>query len=500
MRRSISFLFFLLAALLMTSAVLAQAEPDTDGDGTVDSKDRCPAEAGPSLLQGCPDADSDGVPNIDDACAGLPGIIENRGCPKDSDGDGVGDFEDSCPNDGGPASNGGCPIPPDSPVPTPTPQPEPPAFNPLELPLTGPCVATPYLNGRVNGRAADGAIIAVLEPDSAYPVGGFIARPNDPQPAAYIKYGDIKGDAQSTDPGQPSAAFAPTFTGGVFVATNTLKFGGDCQSPAILIGLLLPAVQKVREAAARLPANENDGFHRLFGDVNGDSVATYEVSLTGILIGLLQGAQDGASASGSGGGAGKATFQDLHFSQSIRGILIGMIVQGEDGDTVEFDLTNSPDTAAAADFLLTLDTVEGESSELPPAPGAILWLLNQLTKFDSTNDIVREAASCEEQVFDQLAALGATAHVVPTSYGAEFMVRLPEGAQEPSDPCAGPASVNLYHLRWTASEDGSTQAPLLKVGRGALVFANGVGIGFDGSLCVDLQPDGAEPLCLPAVQ
>ena len=60
------------------------SNPDTDGDGIPDTKDRCPEEAGPEELQGCPDTDGDGVSNIDDACPDQAGSAEMNGCP-DSD-------------------------------------------------------------------------------------------------------------------------------------------------------------------------------------------------------------------------------------------------------------------------------------------------------------------------------------------------------------------------------------------------------------------------------
>jgi len=113
---------------------------DRDGDGIVDSLDRCPDDKGTAALQGCPDKDGDGIADMDDKCpdvAGLakyggcpipdrdkdgindeedkcpdvPGVARYQGCPvPDSDGDGVNDEEDKCPNEAGPASNFGCPV------------------------------------------------------------------------------------------------------------------------------------------------------------------------------------------------------------------------------------------------------------------------------------------------------------------------------------------------------------------------------------------------------
>jgi len=56
---------------------------DSDGDGLVDSVDKCPYEKGPIAQDGCPD--------------------------RDSDNDGILDKYDECPTKKGPASNNGCP-------------------------------------------------------------------------------------------------------------------------------------------------------------------------------------------------------------------------------------------------------------------------------------------------------------------------------------------------------------------------------------------------------
>lgn len=62
-----------------------KVEPkDTDGDGIVDSLDKCPT---------------------------VKGIAKYHGCPiPDTDGDGLSDEEDKCPTVAGPKSNGGCPV------------------------------------------------------------------------------------------------------------------------------------------------------------------------------------------------------------------------------------------------------------------------------------------------------------------------------------------------------------------------------------------------------
>ena len=85
---------------------------DTDGDGVVDAKDKCPYDPGYVYLEGCMDADKDGINDREDACPYLPGVESNHGCPtrlKDSDGDGIPDAEDHCVYLKGELIFGGCP-------------------------------------------------------------------------------------------------------------------------------------------------------------------------------------------------------------------------------------------------------------------------------------------------------------------------------------------------------------------------------------------------------
>jgi hypothetical protein len=91
-------------------------DPDTDGDGFLDSADRCPDQGGRDVdkHQGCPDSDGDGLIDREDACAGESGdVSRHRGCP-DGDGDGIPEGSggsDRCPGLGGrdAAKHGGCP-------------------------------------------------------------------------------------------------------------------------------------------------------------------------------------------------------------------------------------------------------------------------------------------------------------------------------------------------------------------------------------------------------
>ena len=85
-------------------------DPDNDGDGIPDSRDKCPNEAedkdGFQDEDGCPnpDNDGDGIPDIADKCPNEPedkdGFEDEDGCPDpDNDHDGFPDAVDKCPND-----------------------------------------------------------------------------------------------------------------------------------------------------------------------------------------------------------------------------------------------------------------------------------------------------------------------------------------------------------------------------------------------------------------
>ena len=86
--------------------------PDTDKDGINDEEDKCPTVAGTAKYKGCPipDGDNDGVNDEEDKCPTVAGVARHNGCPiPDTDNDGVNDDEDKCPNTPGPKSNKGCP-------------------------------------------------------------------------------------------------------------------------------------------------------------------------------------------------------------------------------------------------------------------------------------------------------------------------------------------------------------------------------------------------------
>lgn len=88
-------------------------ELDSDGDGIVDSKDKCPKVPAPGTKDGCPpDSDGDGIPDAKDKCPKVPAPGTKDGCPPDSDGDGIVDANDRCPTVPAPGTKDGCP--PDS--------------------------------------------------------------------------------------------------------------------------------------------------------------------------------------------------------------------------------------------------------------------------------------------------------------------------------------------------------------------------------------------------
>ena len=98
--------------------VLLTEKNDSDGDGVVDDKDRCPnTPRGVKVdMSGCPlDSDGDGVADYKDKCPNTPrgAKVDMSGCPLDSDGDGVLDYKDQCPGTprGTPVDVTGCPIP-----------------------------------------------------------------------------------------------------------------------------------------------------------------------------------------------------------------------------------------------------------------------------------------------------------------------------------------------------------------------------------------------------
>ena len=89
-------------------------EKDTDGDGIMDSQDKCPTVPGVAKYNGCPvpDTDGDGINDDNDKCPTVKGLAKYNGCPvPDRDRDGINDEEDKCPDVPGVARYQGCPLP-----------------------------------------------------------------------------------------------------------------------------------------------------------------------------------------------------------------------------------------------------------------------------------------------------------------------------------------------------------------------------------------------------
>lgn len=87
---------------------------DTDQDGVIDEKDRCPSVPGSVKYEGCPipDTDGDGLNDEQDQCPTISGSTKYQGCPiPDTDGDGWDDEKDQCPNEKGIEKYNGCPAP-----------------------------------------------------------------------------------------------------------------------------------------------------------------------------------------------------------------------------------------------------------------------------------------------------------------------------------------------------------------------------------------------------
>lgn len=103
----------LLRTFASVNTIIFKDSSDRDGDGIVDSLDKCPDEKGVLQYDGCPipDSDNDGIADDVDKCPTIAGSLKNNGCPPgDKDGDKINDDEDKCPAEPGVARNGGCPI------------------------------------------------------------------------------------------------------------------------------------------------------------------------------------------------------------------------------------------------------------------------------------------------------------------------------------------------------------------------------------------------------
>jgi hypothetical protein len=90
---------------------------DDDGDGVMNTDDKCPKDSGKKENNGCPDTDKDGIHDGEDQCPDKPGDKDCFGCKcpppppcpgdADDDRDGVCNRQDKCPNQFG--NFNGCP-------------------------------------------------------------------------------------------------------------------------------------------------------------------------------------------------------------------------------------------------------------------------------------------------------------------------------------------------------------------------------------------------------
>jgi OOP family OmpA-OmpF porin len=103
--------------VMVTMYTIAPIDKDSDNDGVLDSKDKCPdtPEGVKVDDDGCPfDSDNDGVLDYKDTCPDTPADVkvDENGCPFDSDEDSVLDYKDSCPDTpkGLQVNPEGCPI------------------------------------------------------------------------------------------------------------------------------------------------------------------------------------------------------------------------------------------------------------------------------------------------------------------------------------------------------------------------------------------------------
>jgi outer membrane protein OmpA-like peptidoglycan-associated protein len=65
----------------------ADSAKDSDGDGIIDSNDKCPGHKGTAKYMGCPtpDSDGDGINDDDDKCPAVAGTAATNGCPAFAD-------------------------------------------------------------------------------------------------------------------------------------------------------------------------------------------------------------------------------------------------------------------------------------------------------------------------------------------------------------------------------------------------------------------------------
>ncbi|HEX9702795.1 MAG TPA: hypothetical protein VGA19_08065 [Rhodospirillales bacterium] len=153
------------------------------------------------------------------------------------------------------------------------------------------------LLGRDTGKGATGELLPAVKPTGLVAYGGFNG-------GVRVAVGDVNGDGGQKGPSRLAGLGSLNGLGSMnelFVNSR----GGDQGD-----GLLLPAVQKVREAAARSQA----GAHASGGGGGAGKVAMQDFHFAPGADKALN-FSNVAQGAGGGGGAGKVQMQDFHFAR-----------------------------------------------------------------------------------------------------------------------------------------------------------------------------------------
>jgi hypothetical protein len=449
MKMSHRFLLMIFLFALLTAPLAHAQVGDRDGDGVGDDVDQCISDPGPASLLGCPgsDVDNDRTEDSVDACPGVPGIPENNGCPV-----------------GGTDSTGGT----DSSNTTPTA----PQLNTIRPPEdTDECMAASYLNGRVRIRQEPNSAAATLgfiEPNTVFPVLALISNPSGETYLTY-KLKDVLVSSLTDGTGEQAG----------YSALDTLTLNGNCEQA---VALLLPAVQKVREAAARSSAGGGphvkvfDGSTGLLEFQFFDPTGPLEAAF--LKLGDIKGESTDAPDD-------SLVFDDFTIGDPVepQPILVGILYKI--GKFLVTCCPHDPDQ---------VDPGAGDDCE-GCDPGG--------TGGDTDGD---GQAFCEDKYVTDLAAAGAQAVGSPTEDGGlELWIVLPDGVEPPSHDCDDTGKGSTPKIM-EGIADGTRMLPVptsvqfpYKLGiltPDAVVLGDGsVKFGVDGSICMDLQLPGAPSAC-----
>lgn len=215
----LAILVIVLLTLMSIPSVFAQQPPrDGDGDGVLDNVDSCPNAAGPSSNSGCP---------VSTENSGGGGAVPTE---RDRDGDNVPNDSDGCPDTFGAQDNFGCPR--EIPTPAPAENNDQEQVNLPALPTDGDCVVATAVSEGVNARQyphSESEIMGRLDPRYLY-LASFILQLGD-ETWVLSENGWVAGWVTRLG-GDCTEETAPAFQSLAIGNTDLLK---------ILIGLLLPA-------------------------------------------------------------------------------------------------------------------------------------------------------------------------------------------------------------------------------------------------------------------